>query len=52
MNRIFLRHGIPEPARGQENTAKEGMECRFAVPELPFRDARFGLLIAAVSVIV
>src|ERR1700751_3780587 len=52
MNRIFLRHAVPGTLPHQENTVRDRMEWRLAIPEPMFRHALFGLLVAAVSLIV
>ncbi len=51
MNRIFLRHAVPGSVPDQENTAHERMEHRIAARKPLFRHAFFGLLVAAVSLI-
>jgi exosortase len=52
MNRIFLRHAVPGSLPRQENTDQARGGCRLAATEQLLRHAMFGLLVAAVSLIV
>jgi hypothetical protein len=52
MNRIFLRHAVQGSVPRQEHTDQARGRCRLASLEPLLRHAMFGLLVAAVSLIV